>query len=443
MTATIEPSNASDKTITWKSSDNSVAKVSDDGTVTAVSKGTATITAESVNGKTAECEVSVIIPVTSITLDKTLLTLSVNNDDQKSYTLTATIKPADADNATITWSSSDKTVATVDENGKVTAIDKGTSTITIEVGGKRETCIVTVIKRTPAEVGKVIPVSCATDGKLPGKFSVSSTKKIQFSQGNLQYQASTDTWRFGEAQYSVVGIGQNTDEAKYDFIPGNVSNSDNREISANYSGWIDLFGWGTSGYNDKYPYSTEVSDYYSEGQSIIGTEYDWGVHNAISNGGNHSGLWRVLTEDEWKYLLSNRGRSFFVSFGVAEVSGITGIVILPDEWRIPDGLTFTEGQAQNTSNDAYFYPDYCTLNQYTAEQWQRMEAAGAVFLPAAGGRQGTEVSGIGNGGTYWSASINDDYMDYVFIMDFVSRYNISRYGTRERGHSVRLVSDVE
>ena len=110
------------------------------------------------------------------------------------------------------------------------------------------------------------------DGALPGLFSVSATKQVHFSQGNLQYQASTNTWRFAEHQYDYVGTQTADERGNYG---GNVSGSDNRSISSTYSGWIDLFGWGT-GSNPTLS-STSYMDY--------GTFVDWGG-NPISNGGN-------------------------------------------------------------------------------------------------------------------------------------------------------------
>ena len=345
-----------------------------------------------------------------------------------SQTLTATVAPDNATNKTVTWTSSNTSVATVDNNGKVTAIAKGTATITAKAGSKQATCSVSVTKA--AEIGVVIPVSCATDGKLPGKFSVSATKQVQFSQGNLQYQASTNTWRFGEAQYSVVGTGNSTD------IPGNVANSDNRSISSTYSGWIDLFGWGTSGYNNKYPYMTSISysDYGDGNNDIAGTEYDWGVHNAISNGGNKKGLWRTLTKDEWTYLFCTRTNASS-KYGMATVSGISGVVILPDSWTLPSGLTFKSGKASSTG-----YEYYSTVNEYTAAEWQKMENAGAVFLPASGRRSGSTVYRVGNYGYFWSSSYYSSGSAY-YLYFYSSYVNVDNYDSRYYGYSVRLVQD--
>ena len=147
LTATITPSNATNQNVTWKSSDTKVATV-DNGLVTAVAEGTATITVTTADGgKTATCEVTVTqpakTPVTSVTLDKTSLTLDVGDTE----TLTATVKPDNATNKAVTWSTSNKNVATVDQNGNVKAVGAGTATITAAASdgsGKTATCEVTV-----------------------------------------------------------------------------------------------------------------------------------------------------------------------------------------------------------------------------------------------------------------------------------------------------------
>ena len=249
------------------------------------------------------------------------------------------------------------------------------------------------------------------DGALPGVFSVSTTKKVRFSKGNLQYQASTKTWRFAEHQYDYIG-------------------NNNKNISSTYTGWIDLFGWGTSGFDGKNPYmtSTTDSDYGNGDTNIAGTNYDWGVYNAISNGGNQAGLWRTLTNAEWKYLLSTRSTSLR---SLATVNGVRGLIILPDNWVKPAGISYTA----TTSN--------CTTNTYSAAQWTTMEDAGAVFLPAAGYRDGTSMIYVGTDGLYWSSTDYGSFYAYDESFDsgdlYPSRYFIPRY----LGHSVRLCADIK
>ena len=148
LTATVNPNDATNKTVTWKSDKPEIVEVDSNGNVTAKAAGTATITATA-DGKSASCKVTVngqtTVPVASVELNQTTLELIAG----KEATLTATVKPDDATNKTVTWSSNNETVATVDNNGKVTAKAAGEAIITAKVGDKQVTCNVKV---TAAEV---------------------------------------------------------------------------------------------------------------------------------------------------------------------------------------------------------------------------------------------------------------------------------------------------
>jgi uncharacterized protein YjdB len=135
LVATVKPDDATDKTVTWTSSDPEIATVDEVGKVTAIKLGVATITAKA-GEKTAECKVTVCIPVTSVELNKTTLSLWVGDVE----TLIARVKPDNATDKTVTWTSSDPGIATVDEIGKVTAVKVGTATITAKAGDKNATC---------------------------------------------------------------------------------------------------------------------------------------------------------------------------------------------------------------------------------------------------------------------------------------------------------------
>ena len=151
LTATVAPADATNKKVTWKSSNAAVATVDATGKVTAVKAGEATITVTTDDGaKTAACKVTVTMPVSGVTLNKTALTLNIGANE----TLTATVAPADATNKKVTWKSSDATVATVDANGKVTGVKAGEATITVTTddGGKTATCKVTVKPNLVSEI---------------------------------------------------------------------------------------------------------------------------------------------------------------------------------------------------------------------------------------------------------------------------------------------------
>ena len=251
-------------------------------------------------------------------------------------------------------------------------------------------------------------------GAINGIFSVSSSKKVQFSQGNLQYQASTRTWRFAEHQWDIIG-------------------SENSKISSGYSGWIDLFGWGTSGYKGKNPWmtSTTSTDYGNGERDIAGTNYDWGVNNTISNGGGKS--WRTLTKDEWVYVFNTRNTSSGIRYAKATVNGVNGVILLPDNWN-----SSNYSLRKTNKTDAGF-----SSNKISQTDWQnKFEANGAVFLPAAGYRSGAFVNYVGSDGIYWSASCEVSGRAYsVYFSE--SRLGADGWYYRRGGRSVRLVCSAE
>lgn len=144
LTATVTPSNATNKAVSWKSSDATIASVDNSGKVTAVKAGSATITVTTTDGsKTATCSVTVTansVAVTGITIDKAEIS-KVAGETEK---LSATVTPANATDKKVTWTTSDANVATVDESGNVTAVAAGSATITAKAGDKTATCKVTV-----------------------------------------------------------------------------------------------------------------------------------------------------------------------------------------------------------------------------------------------------------------------------------------------------------
>ncbi|MBP5366791.1 MAG: hypothetical protein J6Y82_12875 [Bacteroidales bacterium] len=272
-------------------------------------------------------------------------------------------------------------------------------------------------------------------GVLPGKFSVSSTKQVQFSQGNLQYHPHDNVWRFAERQY--------------DLVDNNTENHSINSYTADFNGWIDLFGWGTSGWSgsgaENYqPYST--SQAYSSYGPVFSSETganndltgdnsfaDWGVYNAIQNGGNQAGLWRTMTYSEWYYLLETRSGARD-KYGIACVCGVNGLIILPDEWSTPSGITFEKG----CSSDGEEY--YALKNNFSDIQWFRLAQAGAVFLPAAGGRSNSnQVYSVNRSGFYWSSSSSSNENYKARYVNISSSAVYRSTSARDHGLSVRLI----
>ena len=166
LKATVAPDNATDKTVTWTSDKPAVATVDATGKVTAVAGGEATITAKA-GDKTATCKVTVkanVVAVTSVTLDKTELALTVGD---AAVQLKATVAPDNATDKTVTWTSDKPAVATVDANGKVTAVAGGEAIITAKAGDKTATCKVTVKAPAPASTPGVNAIDPFGNGGDP------------------------------------------------------------------------------------------------------------------------------------------------------------------------------------------------------------------------------------------------------------------------------------
>ncbi len=268
-----------------------------------------------------------------------------------------------------------------------------------------------------------ITANAVPTGALSGKFSVGAARQIQFSRGNLQYQASTDTWRFAEHQYDMIGL-------------------DNVYISPTYSGWIDLFGWGTG--NNPTLVSLDWKDY------KVFT--DWGTR-AISNGGNQANLWHTLTKDEWLYLIRDRSNAPSL-IGLATVNNVTGIILLPDDWITPSGLVFNDFATKGLSWDAVNYEEYTDGtevfhyedNVYSSRDWSKMEAAGAVFLPAAGDRIDQNPLSMNeySSGYYWSSTPFISAVNGCAYYFFFNAKHASVMATScHEGYAVRLVTETD
>lgn len=257
----------------------------------------------------------------------------------------------------------------------------------------------TIIQTNTLYVRDTIYINkCNSEGI--GVFSVSADKQVSFAPGNLQYQASTKTWRFAENQYDYIG-------------------EDNVNISDSCIGWIDLFGWGTG--NNPTNASADDSDY--------STFVDWGT-NII--GADTPNTWRTLTSDEWRYLFVIRTNADKL-FGFGTINGVCGMIILPDNFSKPSFISWTPGVKEAKDWSA---------NTYTLDQWSTLQAIGAVFLPASGIRSGLDMYSVQGYGCYWSATGGADNARHLrFSATWEHKYIF--YGFyRYIGLAVRLVQDL-
>jgi hypothetical protein len=272
-------------------------------------------------------------------------------------------------------------------------------------------------------------------GAINGLFTVGGSKRVYFSQGNLQYQASTNTWRFAENQWDYVG--NNNNGTVYE----NEIQSNNDSISSSYDGWIDLYRWGTSSYNhgaicyQPWSISETNSDYYAYGIWNLGLysnsgQADWG-YNAISNGGNleNSG-WRTLTQLEWDFVFNSRYTESGVRFARGIVNGVNGVLLLPDDWN----SSIYSLNCTNDENSVYM------SNQISSTDWFGvLEPNGVVFLPASY----PFLDSYNSYGHYWSSTPKS--IDNVYLVSFKEGVYIDQDGYKYRSSksAVRLVQDYQ
>ena len=242
--------------------------------------------------------------------------------------------------------------------------------------------------------------------KAIGIFSVSNTKKVSFSPGNLQYIPSTKTWQFAQNQWDYLGK-QN--------LQGEI---------------IDLLAWSED----------------AKKQFV-----DWGTHIIHNDAPN---TWRTLSIDEWGYLLHDRTDATKL-MGAAHVEGVSGLVVLPDDWVCPEGLTFISlnevNCTWNSSDPAYLLGgnpiDIDLLNIYDAATWQQMEQRGAVFMPSAGFLTlAGELEYLGKVARYWSSTPQKDtkgyYISWAFFAGTNQTIRLRSHMNLDQGHTVRLVHDM-
>lgn len=337
------------------------------------------------------------------------------------------------------FTSNDVTIQVIKKNGYAQEFAKSGATL----GHNR-------IATITAAVSNLKP-----EGAEDGEYHISEDQKIYFSHGNLQYLAASTSgtalshaiaggstlpglWRFADNQWDVIG-----------------NTTDNVNPSANATTWVDCFGWGTSGNNNKYPWmTTGTNSDYTDGQNnnISGTNYDWGLYNAISNAGDQPGLWRTITSAEMDYLLNSRStsctlRSTWTSlkrsasgtitmsddvttstvtvnncrYARVKVNGVCGLLLFPDQmtanaWPtgvdIPKNINhgYYNSNSRYASERAYLpWNNTDCITAYDVDDFLALENLGFVFLPACGYREvGNSIHDAGEAANahlcYWTGT---------------------------------------
>ncbi len=287
-------------------------------------------------------------------------------------------------------------------------------------------------------------------GYNPYEFELCDGTRFEFAPGNLQYQASTGKWRFAQHSWDIIGGAQYYDNGS--LYPGSVVTANNTTEAngrRSQSAWIDLFGWGTSGWNAGNANAgacylpTDWHGVYDNpalkptwngGNGNYGCQYgpqgannitgayansDWGMYNQISTYDNSvtydEGTWRTPTKEEWECIISlangnNWAYASVVGNGYTYTDingneqGLSGLLLVPKGWidPRPNGKQFKSVIAQG---HAYF-----SDNEYTEAEMQVLMNSGAIFLPASGTRGSYSVgdcSTVGHGGIagmYWSST---------------------------------------
>lgn len=344
---------------------------------------------------------------------------------------------------------------------------------------------VTMAQQEGELIELAFPNAFDENGASYGVFTVKSGEngksigQVRFSRGNLQYTmegthavatggTEVGTWRFAENQWDIVGPGVD---------------SANGHPSETFEGWIDLFAWGTSGWEgsgaDCYqPWSIcrdsiSVNANVDEGwlythYSVSDEHYeydltgdfanaDWGVYNAISNGGDQPGMWRTLSSDEWNTILFTRAASTVCGqdsarWMYAKVEDHYGLILFPDVYVHPEGAATLE---YINNYDGTLHPQEISMSD-----WRQMEEAGCILLTYTGERL------YGYGAWHWWPVIAETNPDYIIwgcnywttTRELNGRaYEIGLYGIRRstsnkrmvgycrsrmEGHAVRVVQNV-
>lgn len=350
--------------ITWASSNPSVAQVQNNGTLTAMAAGTTLITATATAGGVTKSESFTlhVNEITGITLDRRTLYARKGTPVSLKATVQYTTNGTVAEVPKVNWSSSVPEKATVvqakttsGEPNSINPLELGATVITASVPAN--TYGTNVLKTATANV------TVLGAKYIPGPFSVSDTKQVFFSSGNLVVTYNSDTdidWAFESEQYAIHDAN---------IIPPYTPGTS-----------FSLFSWGSG--NDPLFHPSLNTEYSARDYLSLFSEFhDWGVHFNDEGEGDNSrtdGTWYTLSVEEMNYLQYQRNRASLLrgdAFIVDPNSGqlCRGMILLPDNWELPETCDFSFDRVCS-------YVINTSIAQYDG-LWQDMENAGAVFIP--------------------------------------------------------------
>ncbi len=452
LIATVKPDNATDKAVAWESSDDNIATVDQNGLVTAVAGGQATITVTTNDSDfTAECKVTVRIPVTDISINQP----SVEIAPDATYQLAFTITPTTATDKSVTWSSSADNIATVDQNGLVTAVADGQATITVTTtdGGHTAECAVTVktiqvisiavspssLELEPGDTGQLSVTfnpANATDRSVTWSSSNTAIATVDqnglvraLAAGEANIMATTTNGMLSSCRVTVVSfetwarsnVVWVADSSKPDggYLTFAVTAADNATIKSNVGGVF--FKWGSL-----VPVSL-VGNSYNSNQIIFSPtgnkNYTW--ENIPSLGGETAPPFdnNVLAEDDFA---GYNGTGFDEAAGRGDVCRyISAKGWVEGDWRLPTGKEFNDLMAEGRvawsgstwanvtvpagNNNEYGFYEFVSgyfFGDGVAASDNKESPVKGVSIPVASYRAvwGGSQTSAGNYGSYWTGS---------------------------------------
>lgn len=418
LTATITPSNATDKSVTWSSSNSSVAAVSSSGVVSAKTAGSAIITAKTNDGgKTATCAVTVQakkVSVTGVTLNKTSLSMT-EGDTQ---TLTATITPSNATNKNVSWISSNSSVATVNSNGSVSAVKVGTAVITAttEDGGKSASCMITVkpISVTGVSLNQTNLTMIVGDTQTLSATVIPSNatdKSVSWTSSNTAVATVSSSGVVSAKATGNATITVTTTDG------GNTSSCSIKVVEYNRD-YVDLglpsgLKWATCNIGATSP--EQGGNKYAWGEIETKSIYWWSTYKWCNFNSSNNSV--SLT----KYYNSSSSK--------LENADDVAYIKLGWKWRMPTNADWTELQLCCTWT-------WTTQNGVYGELVTGPNG-NSIFLPSAGLDRYGDYGYAG--GYYWSSSLSINSIEKAWSLSFYSS-NISRgVAVRYSGFSIRPV----
>ena len=482
LTATITPTDATNKAISWKSSNTSVATVDANGKVTAKGNGSATITVTTDDqSKTATCEVTVAQWVTGITLDKTMLTLNVG----QTATLAPTVSPSNAKDKSVTWSSDNTSVATVDQSGKVTVVSAGGATIKVAAkdgSGKMASCSVAVGQNLSANAS----ANCYVVSSAGDYFFRATQGNSSSSVGNISRVVVL--WEsYGTSTKPSVGSIINKVSCSNNSIffstPATLKNG-NAVIAAKDASGTILWSWHIwvcSGYN---PSSSAQTYYNSAGKLMdrnlgaisakpgdvgaLGLLYQWGRKDPFLGSSSISSATQAVSTGSWPSPVETSSSNGTVAYAVKNpttfIKGAEGTKSdwvyssrddslwsssktiydpCPPGWRVPGSevwpkATGKTGQIQRLS---------CYDDTKKGVNFSGMfGSAGTIWYPVAGYlyRGDGSLGSVGSYAAWWSCTPDYYFPHALEVLDFHSSgatADTSSLGYRASGHSVRCLQE--